>query len=599
MPPISTDDIRQAYLDFFQSKSHTVIPGARLVPENDPTVLFTTAGMHPLVPYLIGEKHPGGKRICDVQRCVRTQDIDEVGDVSHLTMFEMLGNWSLGDYFKEEAINMSYEFLTGVLGIDKNMLSVTCFEGDNDAPKDTEAAGYWMNAGMPEDRIGFLPKKDNWWGPAGLTGPCGPDTEMFYWIGEGEPHGNPEVNDHEWLEIWNDVFMQYNKTESGQFEPLAQQNVDTGMGLERVALVMQGVNNVYETDRMKPIMDRVQRLATQSDVRHERIVTDHIKAATFIIADGVKPGNVDQAYVLRKIIRRAIRSAKQLGIDASSNFCAQISDEVVAQYGHIYGHIKDQEKMIADTLAQEEEQFGKTLLAGTKQLEKVMADTDGSIIAGTDAFHLYDTYGFPLELTREIVSEQGFTINEKDYDTAFKAHQDLSRKGAEQKFAGGLADHSDETTKLHTATHLLNAALRIVLGNHVFQKGSNITAERLRFDFSHSEKMTDEQKKEVEDIVNKAIDADYPISYHLTTPDKAMDEGAIGVFGEKYGDEVKVYSMGDFSKEVCGGPHVARTGMIGHFTLKKEESSSSGVRRIKGTITGGPDTIEVAIEASS
>jgi len=599
MPPISTDDIRQAYLDFFQSKSHTVIPGARLVPENDPTVLFTTAGMHPLVPYLIGEKHPGGKRICDVQRCVRTQDIDEVGDVSHLTMFEMLGNWSLGDYFKEEAINMSYEFLTGVLGIDKNMLSVTCFEGDNDAPKDTEAAGYWMNAGMPEDRIGFLPKKDNWWGPAGLTGPCGPDTEMFYWIGEGEPHGNPEVNDHEWLEIWNDVFMQYNKTESGQFEPLAQQNVDTGMGLERVALVMQGVNNVYETDRMKPIMERVQRLATQSDVRHERIVTDHIKAATFIIADGVKPGNVDQAYVLRKIIRRAIRSAKQLGIDASSNFCAQISDEVVTQYGHIYGHIKDQEKMIADTLAQEEEQFGKTLLAGTKQLEKVMADTDGSIIAGTDAFHLYDTYGFPLELTREIVSEQGFTINEKDYDTAFKAHQDLSRKGAEQKFAGGLADHSDETTKLHTATHLLNAALRIVLGNHVFQKGSNITAERLRFDFSHSEKMTDEQKKEVEDIVNKAIDADYPISYHLTTPEKAMDEGAIGVFGEKYGDEVKVYSMGDFSKEVCGGPHVARTGMIGHFTLKKEESSSSGVRRIKGTITGGPDTIEVAIEASS
>ncbi|PIR54366.1 alanine--tRNA ligase [Candidatus Peregrinibacteria bacterium CG10_big_fil_rev_8_21_14_0_10_42_8] len=599
MPPISTDDIRQAYLDFFQSKSHTVIPGARLVPENDPTVLFTTAGMHPLVPYLIGEKHPGGNRLCDVQRCVRTQDIDEVGDASHLTMFEMLGNWSLGDYFKEEAITMSYEFLTDVLGIDKKMLSVTCFEGDNDAPKDTEAAGYWMNAGMPEDRIGFLPKKDNWWGPAGLTGPCGPDTEMFYWIGEGEPHGNPEVNDHEWLEIWNDVFMQYNKTESGQFEPLTQQNVDTGMGLERVAQVMQEVDNVYETDRMKPIMDRVQRLAPQSDVRHERIVTDHIKAATFIIADGVKPGNVDQSYVLRKIIRRAIRSAKQLGIETDGSFCAQISDEVVTQYGHIYGYIKEQEKMIADTLAQEEEQFGKTLLAGTKQLEKVMADTTGSIIAGTDAFHLYDTYGFPLELTREIVSEQGFTINEDDYDIAFKAHQDLSRKGSEQKFAGGLADHSVETTKLHTATHLLNAALRIVLGKHVFQKGSNITAERLRFDFSHSEKMSDEQKKEVEDIVNKAIDDDYPVSYHLTTPDKAMDEGAIGVFGEKYGDEVKVYSMGDFSKEVCGGPHVARTGMIGHFTLKKEESSSSGVRRIKAVISGGPDAIEVATEASS
>ena len=599
MPPISTDDIRQAYLDFFQSKDHAVIPGARLVPENDPTVLFTTAGMHPLVPYLIGEKHPSGNRLCDVQRCVRTQDIDEVGDASHLTMFEMLGNWSLGDYFKEEAIQMSYEFLTEVLGIDKKMLSVTCFEGDNDAPKDEEAASYWMNAGIPEDRIGFLPKKENWWGPAGLTGPCGPDTEMFYWIGEGEPHGNPSVNDHEWLEIWNDVFMQYDKQENGTFIPLSQQNVDTGMGLERVAQVMQEVDNVYETDRMKPIMDRVQSLATQGDLRHERIVTDHIKAATFIIADSIKPGNVDQAYVLRKIIRRAIRSAKQLGIESTGDFCAQISDIVVAQYGHIYGHIKEQEKIIADTLAAEEDQFGKTLLAGTKQLEKIIEATTGNIIAGTDAFHLYDTFGFPLELTEEIVSEQGFTINRADYDVAFKAHQDLSRKGAEQKFAGGLADHSSETTKLHTATHLLNAALRTVLGDHVYQKGSNITTERLRFDFSHSEKMTPEQKTEVERLVNEAILANHPVSFHLTNPEAAAEEGAIGVFGEKYGAEVKVYSIGSVSKEVCGGPHVAQTGMIGTFTLKKEESSSSGVRRIKATITGGPDAIEVAVESTS
>jgi len=594
MAPISTDDIRQAYLDFFQSKDHAIVPGASLIPENDPTVLFTTAGMHPLVPYLLGEAHPGGKRIVDCQRCIRTGDIDEVGDSTHLTMFEMMGNWSLGDYFKEGAIEFAYEFLTEILEIDPAMLSVTCFEGDNDAPKDEEAAALWVKVGIPEDRIGFLNKKENWWGPAGLTGPCGPDTEIFYWVGEGEPHGNPAKNESDWMEIWNLVLMQYNKLESGQFEPLTQKNVDTGMGLERTAAVMQGAFNVYETDRILPIMERIRSLASAEDLKHERIVTDHIKAATYIIADGIKPGNVDQGYVLRKIIRRAIRSAKQLGIKTDGSFCAQISDEVVSQYGHIYGHIKSQEKMIADTLAAEEEQFGKTLQAGLKQLEKVIAETNGSIISGVDAFHLYDTFGFPLELTQEIVSEQGFSINEKDYETAFKAHQELSRKGAEQKFAGGLADNSAETTKLHTATHLLNAALRIVLGDHIYQKGSNITQERLRFDFSHDEKMTNEQKQEVEKLVNEAIDADLPISFHLSDIEGAKDEGAIGVFDEKYDAEVKVYTMGDFSKEICGGPHVARTGMLGKFTLKKEESSSSGVRRIKATVEGGPEEIEVA-----
>ncbi|MAE68337.1 MAG: alanine--tRNA ligase [Candidatus Peribacteraceae bacterium] len=601
MPPKSTDDIRQAYLDFFQSKGHAIVPGASLIPENDPTVLFTTAGMHPLVPYLLGEAHPGGNRIVDCQRCIRTGDIDEVGDSTHLTMFEMLGNWSLGDYFKEGAIEYAYEFLTEILKIDPALLAVTCFEGDDDAPKDEEAAALWVKVGIPEDRVGFLNKKENWWGPAGLTGPCGPDTEIFYWIGDGDPHGNPESNDSDWMEIWNLVLMQYNRTEEGRFEPLSQKNVDTGMGLERTACVMQEVGNVYETDRMKPIMDRVCDLASETDLKHERIVTDHIKAATVIIADGIKPGNVDQAYVLRKIIRRAIRSAKQLGIETDGSFCAQISDEVVTQYGHVYGSIKKQEKMIADTLAIEEEQFGKTLQAGLKQLEKLIAETDGSIISGVDAFHLYDTFGFPLELTQEIVSEQGFSINEKDYETAFKAHQELSRKGAQQKFAGGLADSSAETTKLHTATHLLNAALRTVLGDHIYQKGSNITQERLRFDFSHDEKMTDEQKREVEKLVNEAIEADLPVSFHVTDVEGAKEENAIGVFDERYESEVKVYTIGEgdsvFSKEICGGPHVARTGMIGKFTLKKEESSSSGVRRIKAIVEGGAEEIEVASES--
>ncbi|MCA9370617.1 MAG: alanine--tRNA ligase [Candidatus Peregrinibacteria bacterium] len=605
-PPQSTDDIRQAYLDFFRSKDHTVIPGASLIPENDPTVLFTTAGMHPLVPYLLGESHPGGNRLTDCQRCVRTQDIDEVGDSSHLTMFEMLGNWSLGDYFKEGAIQMSYEFLTTVLEIPVHHLAVTCFVGDSDAPKDEEAATIWMNLGIPEDRIGFLPKKDNWWGPAGQTGPCGPDTEMFYWIGQGEPHGNPAENDSDWMEIWNDVFMQYDKQDDGSFVPLAQQNVDTGMGLERVAAVMQGVKNVYETDRMKPIVEKVESGKGKEErdtIKHVRIVTDHIKAATFIIADGARPSNVDQGYVLRKLIRRAIRSAKQLDIETSGQFCATIAKEVVAQYGHIYGHIRDQEKLIADVFAQEEQQFAKTLQAGMRQIEKVIAAVQGNTISGDDAFHLYDTYGFPLELTREIAAEQGLAIDEDAFHKAFEHHQELSRQGAEQKFSGGLADHSSETTKLHTATHLLNAALRTVLGDHVYQKGSNITKERLRFDFSHDEKMTNEQRQAVERLVNDAIEKDLPISFHVTDVEGAKKEGAIGVFDDRYASEVKVYVIGEgkdvFSKEICGGPHVARTGMLGSFTLKKEESSSSGVRRIKATVQGGPAEITVAKEVES
>jgi alanyl-tRNA synthetase len=621
MRHLTTDELRQAYLDFFAENGHAVIPGAPLVPENDPTVLFTTAGMHPLVPYLLGEKHPKGTRLTDAQRCVRTQDIDEVGDATHLTLFEMMGNWSLGDYFKEGAITMSFKFLTDVLEIPLEKLAVTCFDGDKRfpaLPRDEESAGIWEGLGMPHERIGFLEggvveSKKNWWGPAGQTGPCGPDTEMFYWVGSSElppPGSNPANDDANWMEIWNDVFMQYNKTLDGTFEPLAAKNVDTGLGLERVTAVLQGVSNVYETDRMKPIMQKVASIASSDDVRHRRIITDHLKASVFMIADGVKPGNVDQAYVLRRLIRRAIRSARALGITHDGSFCPTIAEEVIAQYGHIYGALKDKEKEIRDTLSHEEQQFGKTLQEGLKRFSKVAEETTGGQIDGQLAFHLYDTYGFPLELTKEMAAEQNLTVDEQGFNTAFSAHQSLSRAGAEQKFKGGLADNSSETTKLHTATHLLNAALHRVLGNHVMQKGSNITAERLRFDFTHADKMTPEQIAEVEQLVNEAIAADLPVTYHLTNVDGAKEEGAIGVFDDRYGAEVKVYVMGDpngmtagsgkigdgtvFSKEICGGPHVSRTSVLGSFKIQKEESSSAGVRRIKAIVEGGPAEIETA-----
>lgn len=635
MKKLTTDELRQAYLDFFKGHGHAIIPGAPLVPENDPTVLFTTAGMHPLVPYLMGEKHPMGTRLADAQRCVRTGDIDEVGDSTHLTMFEMMGNWSLGDYFKEGAISMSFEFLMNVLEIPLDKFAVTCFEGDADAPKDEESAAIWEKLGVKRERIGFLPKAKNWWGPAGMTGPCGPDTEMFYWVGEGEPRGNPATHDAEWMEIWNDVFMQYNKKEDGTFEPLSQQNVDTGMGLERVAAVLQGVSNVYETDRMKPIMDLVDDMRARGsnapkdetqnvideNVRHERIITDHLKAATFIIADGVKPGNVDQAYVLRRIIRRAIRSARALGIEASGSFTTLIAEEVIAQYGHVYDFLNKKKSEILDTLRQEEIQFGKTLQEGLKKFTALVEpvkinisvpEVTTTFITGQDAFHLYDTYGFPLELTKEMAQERGIQVDEEGFKKAFEEHQNKSRAGAEQKFKGGLADNSAETTKLHTATHLLNAALHRVLGAHVMQKGSNITAERLRFDFTHADKMTTEQIAEVEQLVNDAIKADLPVTYHLTTVEGAKNEGAIGVFDDRYGSEVKVYVMGEpdsttagsgkigdgdtFSKEICGGPHVSRTGVLGSFKIQKEESSSAGVRRIKAVVSGGPADIEVAGE---
>lgn len=623
MHPLSTDQIRDKYLEFFREHGHAVIQGASLIPENDPTVLFTTAGMHPLVPYLLGEKHPAGKRLTNVQRCIRTQDIDEVGDGAHLTMFEMLGRWSLGDYFKDGAIQMSFEFMTQALGIPPSMFAVTCFVGDKDATKDMESASLWKKMGVAEDRIGYLPKAKNWWGPAGKTGPCGPDTEMFFWWGNSAlppPGSNPANDEANWIEIGNDVLMQYEKREDGTFVPLKQQNVDEGLGLDRLAYVLQrsqGARDVYETDHMRPIVEEVDgmlgRVLESSEakadpaqkafmVRHVRIITDHLRAATFIIADGIKPSNVDQGYVLRKLIRRAIRSAHKLGYKEGS-FTSAIAHVVVEEYRGFYPFLQTAEVEIQTTLKQEEEQFRRTLKEGMKHAEREMEKLPtGATVPGVVAFHLYDTYGFPLELTKEIAAEGNRKVDEESFQQSFEQHQQKSRAGAEKRFAGGLADHSAETTKLHTATHLLNAALRKILGEHVQQKGSNITTERLRFDFNHPEKMTKEQIEMVEALVNQAITQDLPVRYHLTTVEGAKNEGAIGVFDSRYGSEVKVYVMGTgdeaFSKEICGGPHVAHTGMLGSFKIQKEESSSSGVRRIKAVVSGGPAEIEVAGEGN-
>ena len=610
MRSLSTDDLRRAFIDFFVKKhGHVEIPGSSLVPENDPTVLFTTAGMHPLVPYLLGERHPAGQCLVSCQRCVRTQDIDEVGDASHLTFFEMLGNWSLGAYCKEGAIRMSFVFLTEVLELPKNKIAISCFAGDADAKRDEESARLWESLGIPNERIGFLPKTKNWWGPAGHTGPCGPDTEMFTWIGPSAfppPGSNPANDEAHWLEIWNDVFMEYErKAPSPQsspqgrgsnkeyiFVPLRQRNVDTGMGLERVAQVLQGVESVYETDRMKPILQRVLREESWDDAKllhHARIIVDHLRAAAFIIADGVHPSNVDSGYVLRRLIRRAIRSERFLERQTSTGYCTAIAEEVVHQYSGAYLHLDGKAADMYDTLNREEQQFRKTLEEGLQHFSKTSGEIDG-----LTAFHLYDTYGFPLELTKELADEQGRPVDEQGFHKAFAEHQKLSRAGAEKRFAGGLGDHSTETTKLHTATHLLNAALRKVLGHHVQQKGSNITAERLRFDFSHPDKMTPEQIAEVEQLVNETIAADLSVRYHLTMVEGAKHEGAIGVFDERYGAEVKVYVIGDdikktvFSREICGGPHVSRTGMLGHFRILKEESSSTGVRRIKAVVDPSP-----------
>ncbi|HPT79508.1 MAG TPA: alanine--tRNA ligase [Candidatus Atribacteria bacterium] len=589
-------ELREKYLSFFREKGHAVIPSASVIPENDPTVLFTTAGMHPLVPYLLGASHPEGKRLTNVQKCIRTGDIDEVGDATHCTFFEMLGNWSLGDYFKKEAIQWSWEFLTSEkwLNIPREKLYVTVFAGDEDAPRDMESFNLWVSMGVPEDHIFFLPKENNWWGPAGQTGPCGPDTEMFIDTGKPKcgPDCSPACNCGKYVEIWNDVFMEYNKTHDGRYEPLSQKNVDTGMGLDRTIAILQGVESVYDTDLYKGIMDRIAQLAEKEygqdaeTTRAYRIVADHIRTSTFILGDekGVTPSNVDQGYVLRRLIRRAVRYGLQIGIPEGST--PRIAEAVIDQYGSVYPELVKNRQFIMNELSLEEEKFQRTIKQGLKEFDKLISrlGADTKTIAGHDAFRLYDTFGFPIEFTQELAEEKGFKVDIEGFKESFRRHQEISQAGASQRFKGGLADHTEETARLHTATHLLHAALRKVLGDEVAQKGSNITAERLRFDFSFSRKMTPEEIEQVERLVNEAIDKDYEVVCEEMSLEDARNSGAIGLFESKYGSRVKVYTIGDFSKELCGGPHATRTGELGRFRIVKEESSSAGVRRIRAVL---------------
>lgn len=606
---MNSKELREKYINFFISKGHKRIPSASLVPQNDPTVLFTTAGMHPLVPYLLGEKHPEGTRLVNVQKCVRTGDIEDVGDSTHNTFFEMLGNWSLGDYFKNESIRWSFEFLTDgkYLGIDPKRIKVTVFEGDEDAPRDEESIGIWqecfLSLGLEarvwdgknneEAKIFPLPKDDNWWGPAGITGPCGPDTEIFIDLGKSTnyetcPNGEnckPGCHCGRYVEIWNNVFMQYNKNAEGKFEPLSQQNVDTGMGLERTLAMLNGFENIYESDVLKPIVNKVKGLSGKYDEKSARIVADHVRTSVFMISDGVMPSNLDRGYILRRLIRRAIRSARTL--EMQENFLPLLADAIVEIYHNEYSELLQRRNTVIEELAKEEEKFGKTLEIGLREFDKVEE------IDGAKAFNIFQTYGFPYEMIVEELERRGVAFDsiklKDEFDENFHNHQELSRTATAGIFKGGLADSSEETTRLHTAAHLLLQALRLVLGDHVFQKGSNITAERLRFDFSHPEKMTDEEKKKVEAIVNEQIKKALPVRYEEMSLDDARQTGAMGVFESKYGEKVKVYIMGDeekgiFSKEICGGPHVSNTSELGHFRIAKEESSSAGVRRIKAVL---------------
>ena len=653
MKEITSAELREKFQRFMESKGHHRIQSASVIPENDPTVLFTTAGMHPLVPYLMGTPHPAGTRLTDVQKCIRTGDIDDVGDASHLTFFEMLGNWSLGDYFKKEMIPWSWEFLTSpeYLGLPKDRLAFTVFAGDEDCPRDSVSWQLWRDCGVAEDHLFFLPKENNWWGPAGLTGPCGSDTEMFI-ITDKEPCGpdcSPACSCGRYLEIWNDVFMEYNKTAEGKYEPLEKKNVDTGMGLERTICVLNGKKSVYEIDAFAGILRRIGELSgkTYGGDEHEtrafRIIADHMRTATFILGDdrGVSPSNTDQGYILRRLIRRAVRYGMQLNM--AEGFTVEIAKVIIDQYQEAYPELKRNADFVLEQLKLEEARFARTLKQGEKEfdklyenvcrtrsmlegllaaeapaalaaeladqkklrpspdmmpiIEKAKAGDDAGVKAaaqarlaslstmdGRSAFKLYDTYGFPIEMTRELAAEKGLTIDEADFAERFKKHQELSHQGADQKFKGGLADHSVETARLHTATHLLHAALRKVLGDEVAQKGSNITAERLRFDFSFGRKMTPEELKEVERLVNVAIDAAVPVVCEEMTVPEAKEKGAIGLFENKYGERVRTYKMGDFSFEICGGPHAENTGELGSFKIQKEESSSAGVRRIKATI---------------
>ena len=660
MKQLNSNELRALWFKFYTEKQHTIIASASVIPENDPTVLFTTAGMHPLVPYLLGQKHPAGKRLADVQKCIRTKDIDEVGDMSHCTFFEMLGNWSLGDYFRKEMIPWSWEFLTDEkwLGIEKDKLAFTVFEGDADCPRDNEGADLWRSCGVKDDHLFFLPKKHNWWGPAGVTGPCGPDTEMFIIMKEPcGPDCSPACDCGAYLEIWNDVFMQYNKQADGSFIPLEQKNVDTGMGLERVLCVLNGKKSVYETDVFTGIIAKIEQLsgkkynADDENTKAFRVVADHMRTSTFILGDprGVSPSNVDQGYILRRLIRRAVRYGMNLGLQPG--FTAEIAQVIIDQYKEIYPELSENSAFVLEQLKLEEDRFTRTLRQGEKEFEKVyynvgqtktllesiLASSDIvacanenaqtkklrpspdmmpiieaakagdaaavkaaienrlstlTVLDGRSAFKLYDTYGFPIEMTTELAAEKGLTVDMADFEARFKQHQETSHAGAEQRFKGGLADASEQTACLHTATHLLQAALRKVLGDEVHQKGSNITAERLRFDFTFGRKVTPEELEIVEKLVNEAIEAKVPVTLEEMTVPEAKAQGAMGLFESKYGERVKVYTMGKYSKEICGGPHAKNTGDLISFKIQKEESSSAGVRRIKATIGRKAETAE-------
>ena len=589
---ITSNFLREKFLKFFADRGHAVIQSASLIPENDPSVLFTTAGMHPLIPYLLGQKHPKGTRLTDVQKCVRTGDIEEVGDDSHLTFFEMLGNWSLGDYFNHESIKWSYEFLTSpeYLGLDVNRISVTVFAGDEDAPRDEDSANVWKACGIPAERIFYLPKKNNWW-IAGTTGPCGPDTEIFWDTGKPAcgPNCDPSCDCGKYLEIWNNVFMQFNRQADGTYLPLAQKNVDTGMGLERTVCVLNGLKSVYDIDLFAGALAKIQELSgktyDETTKKAMRVIADHVRTATFLLGDpvGVVPSNVDQGYVLRRLIRRAVRMANSLGMPKGS--IAEIAKVYIEVYKDVYTELTENATKIIDELNKEEEKFSKTLVAGEKEFFKVISHIPGNVVPGGTAFKLYDTFGFPVEMTVELAAEQGYTVDLDGFKKKFAEHQAKSQAGSEQRFKGGMAEGGGiETTHLHTATHLLQAALRRVLGDEVKQKGSNITPERLRFDFSFGRPMTKEEISEVERLVNEAIQAKLPITCVELPIEEARKTGAIGLFGDRYGEVVKVYSMGDFSKEICGGPHAENTGDLGTFVITKEQSSSSGVRRIKAEL---------------
>ena len=582
-------NLRDKYIEFFESKGHVRVPSAPVVPENDPSVLFNTAGMQPLVPYLKGQPHPYGKRLCDYQKCVRTNDLDSVGDTTHHTFFEMLGNWSLGDYFKKDAVNWSFEFLTKVLNIPVDRLAVTVFRGNDFVERDEETASYWKECGIPEERIAYMAEEDNWWPNMELTGLCGPDTEIFYWRSEDAVPVNFDPSDERWVEIWNNVFMQYMHEEDGSFTELPSKNVDTGMGMERVTAILEGYTDNYMSSIWKDVIAKIEEVSGlnyEGNERPMRIIADHLRCAVFISADpaGIKPSNTDQGYILRRLLRRVIRYARGLNINIDSNWEEQIATCIMDKYKKYYPEIEENYNVVLDVLKNEKIKFNRTLEKGLKEFEKVVSNLKSDTMDKDTAFRLYDTFGFPLELTVELALEKGIKVDEEGFKDKFKEHQEKSRAGSEQKFKGGLAASGEMETKYHTATHLLNAALKIVVGSDVHQKGSNITAERMRFDFSCDHKLSDEEKVKAEELVNKWIEEAIDVTVCEMNKEDAIKSGAECMFIEKYPDVVTVYTIGNVSKELCGGPHVSNTSVLGKFRIKKEEASSAGVRRIKAVL---------------